>query len=145
MKRTSFSFYHPEELPHGRAYSSKHLTLISIALLYLFHSSYITWEDLNICVVLLYRALQEAWSCRLSMSISDDTYKCYACDVHVIYHLTIWERESILYLYRNKQISAVGEIHSCTLLTAPELQGPSLEVAPNQLVVEYFLWFCKLK
>ena len=29
----------------------------------------------------------------------------------------------------------MGEIHSGTLLTAPELQGPSLEVAPNQLVV----------
>ena len=29
----------------------------------------------------------------------------------------------------------MGEIHSDTLLTAPELQGPSLGVAPNQLVV----------
>jgi len=60
---------------------------------------YVTWEDLDICVVLPYHALQETWK----TVYVDFQWYIQMYQVHVIYHLTI--RESILYLYRNKQIN----------------------------------------
>ena len=50
-----------------------------------------------------------------------------ACDI-VMSHLGEREKENSVFVYRNKQ---AGARHSGTLLTTPELQGRSAEVAPS--------------